>query len=250
MRIGQRAVGHLDDDVVNIVAVKIRGSLEIRRRGEGQDARVRVDDETGCICAPTDGVGQRRDRIRIGRRDSGDCRAILRAQNSGCREPAIRRDGRRFIAVDDRDRDGLGGHQASVRGLNLDVVDIVGTDVGRRLEIWSRHEAERAGGPVDDKARRVRAADDRIAERRPCIGIDTDHHRHSAEVFGQRDRRARPCPVGGDDRRLVEIGDRDGKRLRRGQRSVRGLNDDVVDVVGAGIDLRLEVRTCDEAQHT
>src|SRR3569832_37470 len=54
------------------------------------------------------------------------------------------------------------------------------------------------------------------------------------------------CP---GDRAVSDVGDGDCDRLRVGQRAIRNLHDDVIDVVGAGVAGRLEVGRGDEAQY-
>ena len=154
----------------------------------------------------------------------------------------LERDGGRLHDVGHRDRKRLVERLAAlILCPNQDRVAAVGLEVERRVRSQLISD-DREGGIVGAAF----AGDQRVGER---VGIDVSRGEQPDDridriVFG--DRRGGEPDVG---RRLVGIFDRDGDRLRGGQRAVAHLHDHVVDVVGVCIGRRLAVRREDEREH-
>ena len=154
-----------------------------------------VDRELGRVRAARDRVGQRRAGIGVGRRHRGDGGRVLRDGDRSRGAAAVRGDRRRIVVdVGDGDGDVLGVGVGAVGDLHGHVVDVVGAGVGRGLEVGGRDEGQHAGRGVDREQRGVRAARDRVGQRRAGIGVGRRHRGDGGRVLRDATAAAAPPP--------------------------------------------------------
>ena len=139
--------------------------------------------------------------------------------------------------IADRDRHVLAGRSRAIAGRNDDVIDIVAARIGRIFIIRCRVERHFPGFAVDREQGRIRAGD-RVGDRIPLFpgrlddigrGLGFGHR-----AGGRRLEARRPD--------LSLVGHRDRDRAVRGIGAVRSPDNDVIDIVGAGIGRRFKVR--------
>ena len=199
-------VGDLDGDLVDVVAVRIRRGLEVRRAGEGQFARGLVDFERGAVKPSDDREGEGA-ALRIERlnRREGVSRVLLGRR--GRRDAAAgRNDGRRLvdrIDIDDQrllmaEAAGIGDRNLDTKGVRLALVEV---EVRALLhDEFAVHDLEvRVVDLVGEAVAHVRIGDDEVAD---------DRARHGGLV----DRARRQGDVG---RSLVDLIDGDRQHLVR-----------------------------------
>ncbi len=160
---------------------------------------------------------------------------------------AKRRDGRTLVGVGDQDLDGLDGGVASIRHGNRHGVEIVGREIGRGFVIRRRHKPQDTGCAIDREERGILAADDAVPER-IAVDIAPDHGRNRGAILRKRQRRARPAPVGDNDRILVDVGDCNGDQLVVQVDAVVRSDLDFVKIVAVGAAGRFEIRRRGEAE--
>ena len=246
LRGGEAAVADLHGHVVDVVSAHIGRRFEVRRDGERERA-ARGDREPCRVGAADDRVGERGSGVHVGRGRRLSGQLVL-----GNAHGRAGGEHRRFVDVRDRDGDRLGGGERAVRYLDDDVVDIVGTRIGRVLEVRRRQERQSTRAGVDREETRVGAPGDRVGQRRAFhIGADNCgdggrvlghvHRRRSAAAIGRDRRGSRVDPVTGvvghsrvDERGggAGRIGDRATARV--GQTA--GRDRDAVGVGVAGLD--------------
>ncbi|MEZ5728589.1 MAG: hypothetical protein R3E48_11595 [Burkholderiaceae bacterium] len=186
------AVVDLDGDVVDVVRAGIERGLEVGGGEEAERSRHTVDREEGGIGAADDGVVHRLGgQVGVGRRHGGDRGGVLGDIDRGRGAAAVGGDDRVFV-VDrgDRDGDGLGvGATGAIVGLDGDVVDVVGTGIGRPFVVRGGQEAERTGDAIDGEQGRVGATDDAVVHRlRGQVGVGGGDGGHGRGVLGDADR--------------------------------------------------------------
>ena len=102
---GQRAVGDLHDDIIDVVGSHICRGLEVWRCLEAQRARAGIDLEQDSVITARDAVGQRGARVGIGSSDRGDGGLVLGDAQARARFPSVAGDQRRFVVdISDCDR--------------------------------------------------------------------------------------------------------------------------------------------------
>ena len=100
LAVGERAVGNLHRDVVDIVRADIAWRLEIGSIDEAQCSGGRIDRELGRISTARDGVGQRCPGVRVVCRHRRHRCGVFCDQDCGRCTTAIRRDrGAWLVAV-------------------------------------------------------------------------------------------------------------------------------------------------------
>ena len=198
-----RPVAGAHDHVIDVVAVRVGRRLEVRRGPERDHAGRAVDREQRRVAAG-EAVAQRRARIRIGRVRGADRRAVLRhgiARDRG--------DDGRFIDVGDVDGQRPCRGVGAVGDLHGHLIGVVAVGVGRVLVIGRGPERQRAGRRVDLEQARIGTARDRPAQRRARVGVARRQRRNRRAVLRDGIGRARR-----DHRRLVDVADIEGQRLR------------------------------------
>ena len=230
-RAAQRAVRGGNGDVVDVVGARIRRRFEIRGGLEGDRTRGADVEQPGI--GPTQRPGERRAGIRVGTHRLIDgARGVLSetGRTAGGNAGSL-------VHVGDGDCNRLVSAQRAVRGGDGNVINIIAAHIGGCLEVRDALEGDRTRGadveqPGIGPTQRPGecCAGIRIA---PGGLVDT-----ARGVISEVRRGAR-----GDARSLIHIADGDGNGLSRAaQRAIRSGDGDVIDVVGARIVRRLEVR--------
>ena len=138
----------------------------------------------------------------------------------------------------------------AVSHLHDHVIDVVGSGIGRSLEVRRTHEGQRAGGAVDLEPRSVGATDD-VVTQRVAIGVGGGHGGDGAAALDLADRSAGATAVAGDHRCVViEVEHGDADRLGVVCRAVAHAHAHLVNVVAIGIQRHLVVGRACKAQCT
>ena len=113
-----------------------------------------------------------------------------------------------------RDGNGLRGIAARVvGGGHRHVVDVVGADIARHLEVWRSDKAQHTRGGVDREARSIGAACNAV-DQCIAIGVGRSDGGNRGAVLGHADSGGWTAEIAGDHRRAV--GDIEGQRALHG----------------------------------
>src|SRR5207244_2889443 len=138
--------------------------------------------------------------------------------------------------------------EGSVGDLDLDVVDIVGAHIGWSIKVGSRDKAQDTGGVVDAELGSIGATNNRVGQSRCSIGVACRNGGHCRGVLCHIDGSCGAAAIGGDCRRFILVGDGARNGLGISEGTVRNLDLDVVDIVGANISWRLKIGGGNKAQ--
>ena len=246
--VGQHPIADLHDQVVAVVAVRIRRGFMIGRDTQAQLAGAGVDAEQAGIGAARQPPAQRAAGVVIGGAEVQHRALVFVQAQAGGRCAAQAGDARRVGHIAHLHAQGLPVAQAAVAGLHDQVVLVVAVGIARGAKARCAAEAQHTGGGIDAEQRGIGAPHDAV-DQTVALRVTGHHRAHRHAVLIHRQHRAGATAPAADAGRFVEVAHAHLKHLGRREAAIAGLHHHLIDVVATGVHRRLVVRCGHPAQH-